>query len=58
MCAIDKTSSAELTEAINSLHKWHENSTACCYIPDVQKEIQSDGSSRLSGFYTSGWASL
>jgi Heterokaryon incompatibility protein (HET) len=35
-CCIDKTSSAELTEAINSMFQWYQESTKCyVYLPDV-----------------------
>ena len=35
-CCIDKTSSAELTEAINSMFRWYRNSTVCyAYLADV-----------------------
>ena len=35
-CCIDKTSSAELSEAINSMWQWYENAEVCVvYLPDV-----------------------
>ena len=35
-CCIDKTSSAELSEAINSMYRWYENSRVCyAYLHDV-----------------------
>ncbi|KAK3706017.1 hypothetical protein LTR37_013011 [Vermiconidia calcicola] len=35
-CCIDKKSSAELSEAINSMFKWYEDSTECLvFLPDV-----------------------
>jgi hypothetical protein len=35
-CCIDKTSSAELSEAINSMYDWYESSTTCfTYLQDV-----------------------
>ena len=35
-CCIDKTSSAELTEAINSMFRWYKNSAVCyAYFVDV-----------------------
>ncbi|KAK5119908.1 hypothetical protein LTR85_007234 [Meristemomyces frigidus] len=35
-CCIDKTSSAELSEAINSMYKWYENSSVCyAYLADI-----------------------
>lgn len=34
-CCIDKTSSAELSEAINSMYRWYENASVCfAYIED------------------------
>lgn len=40
-CCIDKRSSAELTEAINSMFSWYERATTCyAYLEDV---IWSDG---------------
>lgn len=41
-CCIDKTSSAELSEAINSMYKWYEDSEVCyVYLEDVR--VPSDG---------------
>jgi Heterokaryon incompatibility protein (HET) len=35
-CCIDKSSSAELSEAINSTYKWYADSEVCCaYLDDV-----------------------
>ena len=35
-CCIDKRSSAELSEAINSMYRWYENSRICyAYLHDV-----------------------
>ncbi|KAI6043668.1 heterokaryon incompatibility protein-domain-containing protein, partial [Pisolithus marmoratus] len=35
-CCIDKRSSSELSEAINSMYRWYENSTRCyAYLDDV-----------------------
>lgn len=35
-CCIDKTSSAELTESINSMYKWYQDAIRChVYLPDV-----------------------
>jgi hypothetical protein len=43
-CCIDKTSSAELSEAINSMYRWYQRSAACyVYLSDVQPEITYDG---------------
>lgn len=36
-CCIDKSSSAELTEAINSMFRWYKNAAVCyAYLSDVQ----------------------
>jgi hypothetical protein len=36
-CCIDKTSSAELSEAINSMFNWYEGASICyVYLPDVE----------------------
>jgi hypothetical protein len=35
-CCIDKASSAELSEAINSMYRWYERATVCIvYLADV-----------------------
>jgi hypothetical protein len=35
-CCIDKSSSAELTEAINSMYRWYQRAAVCyVYLPDV-----------------------
>lgn len=39
-CCIDKRSSAELTEAINSMYKWYERAEVCyAYLSDLGSEI-------------------
>ncbi|KAK9784096.1 hypothetical protein SCAR479_00655 [Seiridium cardinale] len=41
-CCIDKTSSAELSEAINSMFKWYERSAICfAYLADVPGNPES-----------------
>jgi hypothetical protein len=38
-CCIDKTSSAELSEAINSMYRWYQNCDLCiAYLEDIRKE--------------------
>lgn len=38
-CCIDKTSSAELSEAINSMYRWYQNSSLCiAYLSDYPSE--------------------
>lgn len=42
-CCIDKSSSAELTEAINSMFKWYQKAAACyVYLYDVQYADQDE----------------
>ncbi|KAI3342710.1 heterokaryon incompatibility protein-domain-containing protein [Ustulina deusta] len=42
-CCIDKRSSAELTEAINSMFKWYESAAICyAYLCDVSVDIESN----------------
>ena len=51
-CCIDKKSSAELSEAINSMHRWYHNAQECLvYLSDVQK----GQSIRNSAWFTRGW---
>ncbi|KAI0426156.1 heterokaryon incompatibility protein-domain-containing protein [Xylaria sp. FL1042] len=61
-CCIDKTSSAELSEAINSMFKWYEHSIVCyAYLSDVgipesdsqAPPVHSDW--RNSRWFTRGW---
>lgn len=58
-CCIDKSSSAELTEAINSMYAWYSNAEIClAYLHDVpfsndQEEILA--SFRQSNWHTRGW---
>lgn len=45
-CCIDKTSSAELSEAINSMYRWYKESGACyAYLSDVGDEVRRVGAS-------------
>lgn len=47
-CCIDKTSSAELSEAINSMFAWYRNAQKCyVYLSDVAK-VNDDGADELS----------
>jgi hypothetical protein len=64
-CCIDKTSSSELTESINSMFRWYQNAVKCyVYLSDVSASTAvSLGSSRLpdhspfrnSRWFTRGW---
>lgn len=61
-CCIDKTSSAELSEAINSMYRWYQNSAVCyVYLYDVRKTDEGAGfeawyeTFRNSAWWTRGW---
>ncbi|RFU28338.1 hypothetical protein B7463_g7988, partial [Scytalidium lignicola] len=56
-CCIDKSSSAELTEAINSMYRWYQNAEVCyAYMADVQsREALDDSSFEQSVWFTRGW---
>jgi hypothetical protein len=65
-CCIDKSSSAELQEAINSMFRWYQDAVKCyVYLSDVsiKKRKASDSSSectwesafRSSRWFTRGW---
>ena len=59
-CCIDKSSSAELSEAINSMYRWYQESAYCyVYLSDVSID-QSIGSASMrtlasSRWFTRGW---
>jgi tetratricopeptide (TPR) repeat protein len=53
-CCIDKSSSAELTEAINSMFCWYSDAAKCyVYLPDVS--TSSEQSLHTSRWFTRGW---
>jgi hypothetical protein len=58
-CCIDKSSSAELSEAINSMFKWYEMSTICyAYLEDMHDDdvpVEDNPSFRNSRWFTRGW---
>jgi hypothetical protein len=60
-CCIDKRSSAELSEAINSTFNWYERSAACyAYLADVHDIMdlyvpESTLAFRASKWWTRGW---
>ncbi|CZR59492.1 uncharacterized protein PAC_09384 [Phialocephala subalpina] len=58
-CCIDKTSSAELSEAINSMYRWYEQSRVCyVYLTDVpaNRDIPHEPSAfRKSRWFRRGW---
>ena len=58
-CCIDKASSAELSEAINSMFNWYKQSRVCyAYLQDVKSwedHYKSDSAFRRSQWFTRGW---
>lgn len=61
-CCIDKSSSAELQEAINSMFRWYQNAEMCIvYLQDVWSPSTTPGNSRTASeiakgaFETSRW---
>lgn len=58
-CCIDKSSSAELSEAINSMFKWYEASKVCfIYLEDVPTGLDPfspESAFRKSRWWTRGW---
>jgi len=57
-CCIDKTSSAELSEAINSMYQWYKNACICyAYLEDVRQDHETDDfrDFRNSKWFTRGW---
>ena len=58
-CCIDKSSSAELSEAINSMYRWYKGSRVCyAYLVDVEDTCnvsEVDSPFRRSRWWTRGW---
>ncbi|KAH4199192.1 hypothetical protein HBI73_072580 [Parastagonospora nodorum] len=57
-CCIDKSSSAELQEAINSMFRWYRNAEKCyAYLEDVSKDSLAKNSLAFlkSRWFTRGW---
>lgn len=53
-CCIDKTSSAELSEAINSMFSWYQSAGHCIvFLPDVQGADSQDFAQSV--WFTRGW---
>ena len=56
---IDKTSSAELSEAINSMYAWYEAADVCYAdlhdVPDDDNPFEPDSSFSRSAWHTRGW---
>ncbi|KAK5636615.1 hypothetical protein RRF57_012327 [Xylaria bambusicola] len=56
-CCIDKTSSAELSEAINSMYRWYEGADACfAFLVDIDCDVPVTVSHlRKSSWFKRGW---
>ncbi|KAL9579019.1 MAG: hypothetical protein Q9203_006880 [Teloschistes exilis] len=53
-CCIDKTSSAELSEAINSMYRWYEEAQVC-YVYMVDVKTGSADEFETSRWFERGW---
>lgn len=55
-CCIDKSSSAELSEAINSMFRWYHNAAKCyVYLSDVLGNSSVKAGFRESRWFSRGW---
>ncbi|KIK16650.1 hypothetical protein PISMIDRAFT_112945, partial [Pisolithus microcarpus 441] len=55
-CCIDKRSSAELSEAINSMYRWYENAQVCyVYLNDVLKSAFPTKQDKSKFDQSNGW---
>ncbi|KAI0814269.1 heterokaryon incompatibility protein-domain-containing protein [Xylaria sp. FL0064] len=58
-CCIDKTSSAELSEAINSMFRWYQDAALCyAHLQDVSDDVTEDAllpALTESRWFTRGW---
>jgi hypothetical protein len=55
-CCIDKSSSAELSEAINSMYRWYEQSDVCyAYLLDVEPAIGASRTEVEETIHRSRW---
>ncbi|KAG4434908.1 hypothetical protein IFR05_009606 [Cadophora sp. M221] len=55
-CCIDKRSSAELSEAINSMFKWYERARLCyAYLSDVDEKLNDPTQLERSAWFMRGW---
>ena len=58
-CCIDKTSSAELSEAINSMYTWYRHASVCyAFLADVPHDEdprQTPSNCRVSRWFERGW---
>ena len=55
-CCIDKSSSAELSEAINSMYTWYKNADVCyAYLDDVDSALDSQNNSYYLALMQTLW---
>ena len=55
-CCIDKSSSAELSEATNSMFKWYEDAMVCyAYLSDVDGKEDIPKQREDSAWFRRGW---
>jgi hypothetical protein len=55
-CCIDKTSSAELSEAINSMYQWYKSAQVCyAFLSDVDSRENVPKELKKSAWFTRGW---
>ncbi|KAH8156519.1 hypothetical protein CIB48_g11729 [Xylaria polymorpha] len=55
-CCIDKTSSAELTESINSMFRWYEKAKICfVHLADLSAEARIEERLGMCRWFTRGW---
>jgi len=55
-CCIDKSSSAELTESINSMFQWYENAEVCfVFLDDLPPNTSAEAGLARCRWFTRGW---
>jgi hypothetical protein len=55
-CCIDKSSSADLSEAINSMYQWYQRSEVCyAFLSDLTPSASMDAALRKCRWFTRGW---
>ena len=55
-CCIDKTSSAELSEAINSMYKWYQRASVCLvHLSDLSESADFSAAFPACHWLTRGW---
>ena len=55
-CCIDKSSSSELSEAINSMYRWYQRSEICyVFLSDLPADSMTGNSLKRCRWFTRGW---